>query len=747
MKFHKPFILIVMLLITVSSCDSNVKLAGRLSNGAGLILQKNSDGLWGLSVEQAGLSSMHQSNPLQVELYVDSNNITQHAIGYNRVRTKSNGFTGTAELKIDDVIYSVTDIWQLSGNELTVSRNLAVTGNGTGGFLSAITFSLNQPKEKARYFAPGMMYGNADYITRVAIGGHEGGDATWVREDRLPAPMFGMYAEDGSSVTILNPTPLGHTTRADSRDRQVITMIDNRFQFGSIGAEKSHNSLVVGYKYPGIEGETTYRGFFYPGGQVNEWRRRYHPVEDGFEQNYSTAFRFDTDPDFATYYNRAWRWAWNILQPQLNPQYIEQARRSLIDMLAERVETHRGITGLSNSMDFEEAITGNINYHPLRKTVMGFTGKSLEAANFLLQDADMEETELAAEHRQKALAIINSYLKLELAPPAGEGFFWETGLPAPALPRLNRVFLRSFGDDLKSLLRAAQRAKKLTDVYEGYEDYTKWVDWVRTFADWLLPQQSIDGGFPRAWEPGTGKVVDPSPNSSYNAIPFLLLLSDLTGDRKYKEAAVRAGEFCWKNGQSEGIFVGGTIDNPDVVDKEAGTLSLEAYIALYEATGNEVWLDRAKTAAAFSESWIYIWDIPMPEDETEDELHWKRGVSTIGIQLISTGHSLADAYMAFDADDFAKMYAYTGDSHYKKVAAILLHNTKGMLGLPGRTYDLPGTGWQQEHWSLAPERGIGRKRMWLPWVSTSHLNGIFGLMEFDKELYDEISQKTVLEYK
>ncbi len=36
---------------------------------------------------------------------------------------------------------------------------------------------------------------------------------------------------------------------------------------------------------------------------------------------------------------------------------------------------------------------------------------------------------------------------------------------------------------------------------------------------------------------------------------------------------------------------------------------------------------------------------------------------------------------------------------------ILLLNTKGMLALPGRVYDLRGLGLQQEHWSLAPELG------------------------------------------
>ena len=73
------------------------------------------------------------------------------------------------------------------------------------------------------------------------------------------------------------------------------------------------------------------------------------------------------------------------------------------------------------------------------------------------------------------------------------------------------------------------------------------------------------------------------------------------------------------------------------------------------------------------------------------------------------------------------------------MARPILHDTKQMLALPGRTFDLRGPGWQQEHWSLAPERGDGLHRGWLPWVSTSHLNGIFGLEEYDPALYKKLS--------
>jgi hypothetical protein len=176
-----------------------------------------------------------------------------------------------------------------------------------------------------------------------------------------------------------------------------------------------------------------------------------------------------------------------------------------------------------------------------------------------------------------------------------------------------------------------------------------------------------------------------------------------------------------------------------VPDKEAGTLALEAYLALHEATGEARWLERARAAAAYAETWIYLWDVPMAEGEEASGLHWKPGVPTTGVQLIATGHSLVDAYMAFDADEYARLYRAGGDAHDREVARLLLHNTKAMLALPGRGYDLAGPGWQQEHWSLAPRRGRGLHRGWLPWVATSQLNGVVGLEEGDPELYRELA--------
>jgi hypothetical protein len=682
-----------------------------------------------------GGTRFSRARPVEIEIADRSlRAITRFERGYESVSTTAHGFSGKATLAAGGARFVVEDNWTRRGEAVTVRRELRVEGSAEGGFVSAVTLAMGgrvRPGE-VDMFVPGLIYGGTRNLTRSAIGGadlYQGG--RWgelrIREDRTPAPLFGIRLADGSSLAVLDSKPDAATTAEDSHDQAAKPMVDRHFRFAAIGLRPEGESIAAGLWFPGTEGEFTYSGGTYPGGQMKQWRRRFHPIEDGLTQQYETTFRFGTEADLPALARDSWRWAWRMLQPQVNWQDIDAVERSLVDMLGERAEkTPDGRTGIPNYID--SVGEGRTN----RNAILGFTGKNLEAAEFLLEDAARDTGARAAQHRAIGSAIFDSFAQLKVAPPEGEGFNLDTGATALAIPSDKRVYLRSFGDDIKATLRAVKRERA------AGREHPRWLAWSREFADWLLTEQQPSGGFPRAWEPATGKVMDPSPASTYNAVPLLVLLNDLTGERRYLDAAVRAAEFAWRSGQAQGRFVGGTIDNPDVIDKEAGTLSLEAYLSLYEKTHDPKWLGRAEASAQYAETYIYIWNVPMPANEDSAKLHWKAGVSTIGLQIISTGHSLVDEYMAFDADEFAKLSVYAKDPHYLEVARILLHNTKAMLALPGRTYDLKGPGWQQEHWSIAPVRGFGLHRGWLPWVSTSHLNGIAGLREFDPVLFERL---------
>jgi hypothetical protein len=735
-----------MFLISVAACLSVTAIANTGSERVVAPIGKRArliatytGGMWGLAIVGAGLASAAQPTPVAFEFFAAPNTISNVSSGYERFDISNGRALGIAHvLGPGQSRFTVEDQWNVNGTIVELLRKLTLQGSANAGFVSSITFAHPTPQSRSSvdYFAPGMIYGSSGHLSAAAIGGSEtygdkGHGVVQIREDRLPAPMFGVHFQDGSALTLLDPEPNAATTKDDSHDTDVHAIVDERFQFGAIGAHLAGGHHEQGFWFPGTEGEITYAGNTYPRGQVHTWRRRYHPIREGLIQQYRVQFRISNGEGFPQYYRNAWRWAYGVLNPAITRQDLAAIRHGIIDVLASLVETTDDRTGIPN---FTSAVPGH-SWPANHAAIMGFTGKNLEAAEFLLADSLADpDTQRAARDRKDGLAIFNSFLRLKMNPPVAEGFDIRTGEPALAIPRDHRIYLRSFGDDMKATLRAYRREKE-----HGFS-HPDWLGWAQQFGDWLLAQQQKEGGFPRAWTPGTGEIVDPSPASTYNPIPFLVLLSQETGNNKYLNSAERAGDFAWSHGQSSGQFVGGTIDNPDVLDKEAGTLSTEAYLALFEATKDSKWLNYARASADYAETYIYLWNVPMPADDNDSLLHWKKGVPTCGTQLIATGHSLVDDYMSFDVDEYAKLARWTGDQHYLAIAKFLLHDTKEMTAVPGRVYDLKGPGWQQEHWSFAPVRGFGLHRGWLPWVATSQLNGMIGLQEFDPELYRQLSE-------
>jgi hypothetical protein len=102
-----------------------------------------------------------------------------------------------------------------------------------------------------------------------------------------------------------------------------------------------------------------------------------------------------------------------------------------------------------------------------------------------------------------------------------------------------------------------------------------------------------------------------------------------------------------------------------------------------------------------------------------------------------------DEYLDWAVPSYARLYNLTKDAHYLDVARVLLHDTKSMVALPGRQYDVKGIGWQQEGWRMGQgaSRGVGGHRFWLPWISANHLYGIAGLEEYDPVLFKQLSAR------
>jgi hypothetical protein len=710
---------------------------GRLTTGATVSFVRDAGGDWGIDIQGTAAPRIRQSKPARIEVYRTEEDIRPLAAGYRTVEKSAAGLEARADITYgDEVVFHVLDRWNLDGAVTTVHRTVDVSGTAPGGFESSVVFAVDPSVgwNDVLCLAPGALYGDPTFDGDRSPGGtlNQAARRFLIREDMLPAPLFALSFPRGASVSVLDPSPRGDSTVEETRLTQPV-MIDARFQFGALGAWQAKDGpLEFGFRFPG----TTSLYLFGPDAPAQpRLFRRHHPIAPGVAHRYEVSFRFGQDETFRDVTRNAWRWAWNTLHPVVAPIDVGQMRRVLLDHLQAHAATIEGRTAIPFVLS---TVSDQLQWN-WTMVAMGFVGKNIECADLLLHEGDRDPTARGQQMRQTGLAIIASLIKaLPTVPLAGTGYDLATGKPWDHI--WLAPWLRNATEDMRVLIQAGRRERALG------REHPEWFNWVKTYVDWLVRQQRADGSFPRRWQAGSSEIAEPTGTTSYAPVPLLVLLTEETGDPKYQQAAVRAAEYVWMNWGVRGLFVGGASDNPNITDKEAGMLSMEAFLSLYESTHEAKWLERARAAADFAESWIWIWNLPMPADADDADLRWKKGVPTIGLQGITALHAgSADEYLDWAVPSYAKLYRLTNDPHYLDVARILLHGTKSMVALPGRQYDLKGIGWQQEGWRLGPGgqgRGTSGHRFWLPWISANHLHGIVGLEESDPALFKQLSAGT-----
>lgn len=138
------------------------------------------------------------------------------SIGYDSINKMYQGFIGYARFELDKhVSFSIEDRWNIMGEILDLSRKIIVNGNASGGFFSGIFIETGKPYSfpDLDYFIPGTIYGGPQYLTEGAPAGKNVFRTGRIdmAENRLTAPMVGVYFRGGTSVAMLDKYPRGQT--------------------------------------------------------------------------------------------------------------------------------------------------------------------------------------------------------------------------------------------------------------------------------------------------------------------------------------------------------------------------------------------------------------------------------------------------------------------------------------------------------------------------------------------------------
>ena len=279
-------------------------------------------------------------------------------------------------------------------------------------------------------------------------------------------------------------------------------------------------------------------------------------------------------------------------------------------------------------------------------------------------------------------------------------------------------WVRQIGDGLEAIHDAYVFEKK-----RGV-DHPAWLDYCVKTADWLAGHQNGDGSFYRSYY-YDGSVCMDSKASTPCVIRFLLQMAALTGNAAYRESALRAGEWTYEKMYQGFEYRGGTCDQSDVLDKESGIYCLFAFLALHEADGDSRWLEAARGAADYVETFTFVWSFPV---EMPYPNHPFRRNHISGQSNVTVGMGGGDVYMAACVYVYYKLYRATGDAHYRDFAEFLNRNVKQVNDVDGSCgYRYPGL--VNEGGSFSEQRYTGRYH-WLPWCSFVEVDPV-------SRLYDE----------
>ncbi|WP_026923502.1 RICIN domain-containing protein [Glycomyces arizonensis] len=658
----------------------------------------------------SGAAVLAEEQPVQLILK-NGNTATDAGGKYDSVAVDGTALVATGEVRSPaGSVFRFEDRYSVAeAGGFSVERAVTVVSADPAdqGFNSRFTIGSTSPRPIGdyRFLAPGVWYDHNDHVPPGALASDYSDDYLYFREMRMPLPFVMMHdPASGLDVSIAHENP---ETGSDVDEGSGAWLVDGDITYAALGAQQVPSTKLA-IVYPGMEGEKNYvdRGA--------DWVRRSNPVTPGYAQHYEFRINVDRSGGFGEAVRESWRYHWEMSDPQIQKVPVQSVYDSSIAVLASYVRDYNGVPGLPFSVWLPGGEVNEVSFQ------MGFVGQQIPAGYLLLREGYDSGN---ADYIDKGRRILDFWAQNSAAPSGLPRTWWDIN---PGQWRsFYPTYLRIATDGMEGMLNAAELMR------DRGTPVAQWEAYMRGFGDWLVAHQNADGSYYRAYNLAGTAPVHEAKYNTHNAVPFLLGLADYTGDGRYRDAALRAGEYAYQNVHLPAAYVGGTPDNDNVTDKEAALLALRSFLSLYDHTGEQRWLDAAEQAADFGETWSYAWNYEVSSTRPAYDLYGVRGQS-----LIATGHSGMDTWHSSSLFDFYRLYEATGDDHYFEYARLLANETKLTTQWPGNPLGYARDGLLEEAIGLSDLR-YGGVNLWLPWNSVAHaeplahLEDAYGTMDVD----------------
>jgi hypothetical protein len=674
---------------------------------------------------------------------------------YDSVSEANGAIVGTSEWAVGGAQITVTDQWITDGEQRVIlQRSVRSSGISPSGLQLALAVHLPEAADR-RYFAPGMVYSPEQWAT--------GGTYSYC-DSRLAYPVVAAIGASGViSLMRLNTALVDSAPVREPGSRTFL----QRTQIGSVGFNANANALIASWPY--FEGD---RSALLDAARHSA--SAFFPLDRPLDETLSYAIDVSQAEDHAEAIRSIFEQAVENADP--SPARVDVELPESVDLrLDSAAKTFRrsahGFAGFVLNFDPErgyesdpKAFGASFAEHAMSGThdilEYGFTGRQLNLAYMLAKRAPEEWAEPGA-------AVVDSFVSRMTTPSGWVHTLWDFAadeavfacgdsrgvvmhyLGASDLPGTYTRMMAEVGRDL--LLNVALHRELGADT-------SGWLAAATALGGFFLRSQEPDGSWFRAYAP-TGEPIVESDWFGYRSgsgktataavIPFLTALAraiDEAPDHSVNEedrvrtatvldSARRAGNYVRESAVDPDEYRGGTLDNPNVVDKEAAFIVMQAMLALFDvATGAADpaeaadRLASARRAAIFAITWHSLWAVPAIEGTrlATENVH---SVGWGGINSV-WGVGVTDIYSLFFLADLVRLGRLTDEPLFGRIAELAAWSSVQLLSTEQAGHGFVDSGMQPEGISFCSQGeddGLIRKGdIWggLGWPYTAGTHGL-----------------------
>ncbi|WP_458408609.1 hypothetical protein [Bacteroides congonensis] len=473
--------------------------------------------------------------------------------------------------------------------------------------------------DNCQFYMPGFWYRRNLRSPKEAPSFHTS-DSWLVREDRLSAPLTGIFYEKEKRFMIVN--------RLDDFSMDALTthkegeiILSGKTSLGFTGFENCQGISMISFGFPYREAPKSYirKLTLAPKVEAFQLIKKGESVLLTWEIMESSADNFS---DFVQY-------TWEYCYDTYAPKPVESSY-SIADM------KQKLSCFFVNSLVENQPLVYNSGIHLKTgdcekngQAEVGFVGRVLlNAFNAWEYGWQSNREELKA----NSTKIFNSYLKNGFTPV---GFFKES---------VN--FDKGYEEPVHSIRRQSEGIYAIFHFLayekENGRRHPEWEQKIKGMLDMFLRLQSADGSFPRKFRDDF-TVVDSSGGSTPSATLPLVMGYKYFKDKRYLASAKRTADYLEKELISNADYFSSTLD-ANCEDKEASLYAATAtyYLSLItKGKEHRHYADLAKKAAYFALSWYYLWDVPFAPGQMLGDV----GLKTRGWGNVSVENNHIDVFV------------------------------------------------------------------------------------------------------